>query len=245
MFSPLEHFELSYYAYFYFLFLNLSLTNLAFYLAFSNFFLLFIYLMIANYFIIPSAAQLIFEKLYIFIFSLLKQQIKSVRAWKLFPLILFFFLFIFFLNFSSLISYNVAITGHLLVTMTYAFSTFLGLIIIGLLNYQNDFFNLFQPKDVPKILFPMFVIIEFVSFIIRPFSLSIRLFANMLAGHTLMSIFASFGIYVINTVVLLFFFPFLFIFFIIILEAAVAVIQAYVFIILLIIYFNDIFELAH
>lgn len=245
LYSPLEHFELNYITSTYLFFINLSLTNLSIYLFLISIFFILILLVIRNSSVIPTRSQFMFENLYDFIIGLIKQQIKSPRALKLFPILLYLFLFIFFLNFSSLVSSNVAITGHLVITMSVAFSFFLALIIIGFLNYRLSFFNLVMPSNVPKVLFPVFVVIETLSFLIRPFSLSIRLFANMLAGHTLMSIFASFGLFVLSSLTLFFCFPFLFIFFIILLEIAVSAIQAYVFIVLLIIYFNDIYNISH
>ncbi len=243
--SPLEHFELNFFTSIYLYFINLSLTNLSIYLSLISFFLIFIFGSLQNFSVIPSKSQFIFESLYNFILDLLKQQIKAPRALRLFPILLYLFFVIFFLNFSSLVSSNVAITGHLLITMSIAFSVFIALIIAGFLNYRLNFFDLVMPGNVPKALFPMFVVIETLSFLIRPFSLSIRLFANMLAGHTLMSIFAAFGLFVLNSCVLFFYFPLLFIFFIVLLEIGVAAIQAYVFVVLLIIYFNDIYLIAH
>ena len=238
--SPLEHFELNFF--FKIPLIFLSLSNYLFY--FFTFLFLLILLKSFNNSnsLIPSRSQIFFEGFFNFILTLTKQQVRSLRFLKLFPLFFFLFISILFLNVSSLVSFNVAITGHIIATLTLVFGSFIALVIIGFLNFRMDFFKLFQPSGVPSALFPIFVVIEVLSFIIRPFSLAIRLFANMLSGHTLMNIFATFGLFVLKSSILFFYFPLLLIFFIIILEICVAIIQAYVFVILLLIYFNDIYS---
>jgi len=120
-------------------------------------------------------------------------------------LVHFLFIYIFILNFSSLFIYGVSLTGHILITAYLAFSIFIGLFLIGLLNHGRLFFNLFKPKGVPKVLLDFIILIEIFSFCIRPFSLSIRLFANMLAGHTLMGIFSQFCSFIIHNFIFIFF----------------------------------------
>ena len=240
MISPLEHFELNFF--FKIPLIALSLSNYLFYFFSFSLFLFLIRFVVFSNDLVPSRSQIILEDIFYFILLIIRQQIKSFRFLKLFPLFFFFFLSILLLNVSSLVSFNVAITGHLIATLTLVFGSFISLVIIGFLNFRMDFFKLFQPSSVPPSLFPIFVVIEILSFLIRPFSLSIRLFANMLSGHTLMNIFAAFGLFVLKGYLLFFYFPLLLIFFIIVLEICVAIIQAYVFIILLLIYFNDVYS---
>jgi F-type H+-transporting ATPase subunit a len=85
-----------------------------------------------------------------------------------------------------------------MITLSLSGSLFIGLIIIGLLNNRSKFFLLFYPKNVPIFLLFFLILIEVLSFIIRPFSLAIRLFANMLAGHTLLNIFGAFAYFISN-----------------------------------------------
>ena len=180
---------------------------------------------------------------YFIIYS--KSQFVSYRQFRFVGLFFTIFVIIFLFNVLSLVAFNPSITGHLIVTLLFSISLFLGFIIIGFLNYDNDYFSYFVPKDVPKALLPFLVLIEILSFFIRPFSLGIRLFANMLAGHTLMGIFAKFGIYVINLNVLLIFFPILLIVPVLFLEIGVALVQSYIFINLLYIYMNDVYIIEH
>jgi F-type H+-transporting ATPase subunit a len=124
-----------------------------------------------------------------------------------------------------------------------SFSLFISLFIIALLNYGKKFFDFFVPSGVPKILLGFIVVIEIFSFAIRPFSLSIRLFANMLAGHTLLGIFAQFAAFVSTHFLLLFFIPIILVFLVFLLEIAVSIIQAYIFVSLVCIYLNDVISL--
>lgn len=243
MFSPLEHFELNYFTYLVFYYYDFSLTTATIYFFFMNFFLLMMFTVFNFYSVIPNRFQISFEYIINFILDILKQQVTSIRVLKFFPFYLTIVLMIFFLNFSSLSSYNVSLTGHIMITLGFSFIIFFGLIVIGVLNYELYFLTLFYPKDVPKFLLPFLILIEILSFFIRPFSLSIRLFANMLAGHTLLGIFATFANYVIKKFTLFLFIPLIFCFLIMLLEFGVAIIQAYVFYILISIYLNDISEL--
>jgi F-type H+-transporting ATPase subunit a len=122
---------------------------------------------------------------------------------------------------------------------------FLSFIIQGILNNRSNIVFLFYPKNVPLFLLFFLILVELLSFFIRPFSLGIRLFANMLAGHTLLNIFGTFAFFVSKNYIQFLFFPVLFCLLITILEIGVSVIQAYVFIILLIIYIVDITKIKH
>lgn len=241
--SPLEHFELNFFTYFYNYFYDFSISSGNLYLLSLLFFLIFMFLSLKDINIIYSKSQLFFESIYYFLLSIFKQQISSVRALRYFPLIFTLFVYIFLLNFSSLFVYGVSLTGHILVTAYLAFSIFVSLFIMGLLNHGFHFFSFFVPKGVPKILLDFIILIEVFSFLIRPFSLSIRLFANMLAGHTLMGIFAQFCAFIIKNYTLLFFIPFVLVILVFLLEIAVSAIQAYIFTSLVCIYINDIINL--
>jgi ATP synthase subunit 6 len=144
----------------------------------------------------------------------------------------------------GLLPYGFTITGHIIFTFQIAFSLFFGITIINIVNNQFGFLKIFMPTGVPVFLVPFLVIIEVVSYLIRPFSLSVRLFANMLAGHTLLKILSISTFALMKRYMLLSIFPLLFIVFISILELGIAIVQAYIFTILVSIYINDIYS-AH
>jgi ATP synthase subunit 6 len=145
------------------------------------------------------------------------------------------------LNLTSLITYNLTISGHIIFTLYLSFTFFFGFVIISFLNFQLIFFLFFIPKNVPILLKILLTVIELISYLIRPFSLAIRLFANMLAGHTLLHIFSTFYFYIMYNYPFLFIIPLVICISVFVLEIGVAFIQAYVFYILLIIYLNDSF----
>jgi ATP synthase subunit 6 len=121
---------------------------------------------------------------------------------------------------------------------------FIGVVIIGILHLKKKFINQFIPKDAPKMLFPLLIVIETISYLIRPFTLGIRLFANMFSGHVLLFVIISFVVAIIEKKILimkilLLIFPILLLFFIMLLELLIIFLQAYVFVILLSVYLND------
>jgi len=164
---------------------------------------------------------------------------------KFFPLLYTIFILIFFLNFFSLSPYTSSVSGHIMITLSLSASIFIGLIIIGILNNRSKFFLLFYPSNVPAFLLVFLILIEILSFMIRPLSLAIRLFANMLAGHTLLNIFGAFAYFISNNYIYLFLLSFLFCVLITFLEVGVSIIQSYVFIVLLAIYISDITLIGH
>ena len=131
------------------------------------------------------------------------------------------------------------ITAHISLTLLLALSFFIGWIIQGFLHLNLSFLRIFVPRGIPNWLLPLLVVIEILSFIIRPISLSIRLFANMLAGHILLYILGS---ATISLGLIIGVFPFLFILAFFVLELGIAFLQAYVFTILLSIYLADSFK---
>jgi F-type H+-transporting ATPase subunit a len=169
---------------------------------------------------------------------LLKQQ-AGREASRLVPLFVPVFLFILLGNLIGLVPYCFTVTGQLLVTGTFAFSIFLGLIVLGFAKHHLHFLHLFMPKGISGPLLPFLVLIELMSYTIRPFSLAIRLFANMLAGHTLLHILANFVFFVGKHNLPILLLPFTFLLAIATLEVGIAFIQAYVFVILSCIYLND------
>lgn len=193
-------------------------------------------------FLTQSFVQIIFEELYLFVLNVIKQNIGNLGI-IYFPIVFNVFYFIYFINIGGLIGYNLQLTSHIFVTFTISISLFIGVIIIGIYNLEKKFLNQFIPKDAPKLLFPLLVVIETISYIIRPFTLGIRLFANMFSGHVLLFVIISFVIVIIEKKLIIFklflIFPILLLFFIMTLELLIMFLQAYVFIILFCVYLND------
>lgn len=194
-------------------------------------------------FLTQSFVQIIFEELYLFVLNVIKQNVGFLGI-IYFPIVFNVFYFIYFVNIGGLIGYNLQLTSHIFVTFTISISLFIGVIIIGIYNLKRKFLNQFIPKDAPKLLFPLLVVIETISYIIRPFTLGIRLFANMFSGHVLLFVIISFVIVIVEkklilAKILLLVFPIMLLFFIMTLELLIMFLQAYVFIILFCVYLND------
>jgi len=246
IFNPLEQFRIMVLQRFFFGNLDISITNntiILFVILIAFTFLFYVNYSTNTY--IPSKWQYAVENVYIFVLQLFKQQVNNIVALRYFPLVLFVFSFILIANLIGLLPYGFTITGHIIFTFQIAFSLFFGITLINIINNKLEFLNLFVPSGVPKPLIPFLVIIEVVSYLIRPFSLSVRLFANMLAGHTLLNILSAFIFNVFKKYALISFLPLLFIVFIIVLEFCIAIVQAYIFSILTCIYLNDIYNTSH
>jgi F-type H+-transporting ATPase subunit a len=170
--------------------------------------------------------------------GLIKEQ-TGLRGINYFPLIFNVFILILCLNLLGLVPFNFTVTAQIAVTFTMALSFFIGFIIIGFKEQGLLFLKIFVPSGIPNWLLPLLVLIEIMSFFLRPLSLSIRLFANMLAGHVLLHIIAGAVIVALLTNFLIAFVPWLFIIVFLVLEIGIAFLQAYVFSILLCIYLHD------
>jgi ATP synthase subunit 6 len=172
-----------------------------------------------------------------FIINIIKQQagIKGL-AWT--PLIFVIFNFILFSNLLSLIPFGIALTSHLIIILWLSITICISIFSIGLLNYNLKFLHIFIPQ-CPFILLPILIPIEIFSYLIRLFSLSIRLAANILAGHTLVHIIVSFILNVTKTDLILSILFLIPLFLILTLEFGVALLQAYVFTVLVCIYLSD------
>jgi F-type H+-transporting ATPase subunit a len=154
----------------------------------------------------------------------------------------------FFPNMIGLIPFSFTVTSQLIVTVALALTVFFIVIIYGFWKNGLHFFNLFVPKGVPKLILPLIVFIEVLSFLSRPVSHSVRLFANMLAGHITLQVFAAFVIMLAGLGVLGWFgavLPFIMVVLLTALELLVAFLQAYVFAILTCIYLNDAIHPGH
>ena len=238
--SPLEQFEIIVvYPFSLFSFIDISITNSTVYLFFSFFFsFLFLNFSSKNVKLIPNRFQYILEIIYLFIFDILVKQ-ASLKSQNFFPLIFTIFFFVLMSNVIGLTPFAFTPTSQIILTFTVAFSLFLGITFLGILRQGVSFFNLFIPKGVPLAILPLMIFIEVMSYCIRPISLSVRLFANMLAGHTLIHIIANFGVKLFFLNIFLVLLPVLLLLAIFILEIGIAFLQAYVFAILACIYLND------
>lgn len=248
MISPLEQFEIIILQKIKFLSLDFSITNSTLFsvLAFLLLSLFFLF-STTNSKLLPGRWQSVSELLYLFILLLAKQQ-AGKQSWRFFPLFFAAFVSIFALNFIGLLPLAFTVTSHIIITFSLALAFNLGFLILGLSLHKIKFLKLFVPSGVPLVLMPLLIVIELLSYSIRTFSLALRLFANMMAGHTLVQILSSFLISALAAPGLLFLssiFAFFVIFGITILEAAIAALQAYVFTVLLTIYINDAFNVGH
>jgi len=178
---------------------------------------------------------------------MIKEQTHN-SALSYFPLFLVVFVFILFSNLIGLVPFSFTTTAQFAITFALALSFNLGFIFLGFYKHGYKFLKLFVPSDAPMLLVPLIVVIEVVSYLIRTFSLSIRLFANMMAGHTLLHILTTFSLKMMKGGVLGVLFsllPFVLVLAVFVLEFGIALIQAYVFVILLCIYINDSYHPGH
>ena len=159
-----------------------------------------------------------------------------------FPFIFSLFMFILFANMFGLLPYSFTVTSHIAVTFAMAIVVIGGITLLGLFKHGLGWFKLFVPSGVPIVLLPLITVIEMISYLTRPLSLSVRLFANMLAGHTMLKVFAGFAIMLGAWGGWA---PFAFMIAFTGLEVLVAFLQAYVFAILTCIYLNDALHVHH
>lgn len=185
--------------------------------------------------IVPGRWQSAVEMSYDFVANLLKDNVGS-EGRRYFPFIFSLFMFILFGNIMGLLPGAFTITSHIIVTFAMAAVVFVGVTIIGFARHGLHFFAYFVPAGAPMWLLPIMIPIEVISYFIRPMSLSVRLFANMVAGHIMLAVVGGF---VVGLGIWLGWAPLAFIVAIFALELLVAVLQAYVFSILSCIYLND------
>jgi F-type H+-transporting ATPase subunit a len=184
--------------------------------------------------LVPGRWQSISELSYEFVADMVETN-AGHGAEPYFPFVFTLFMFVLFANFLGLIPYSFTVTSHIIVTFALAALVFIGVTLIGIARHGTRFLRLFVPEGVPLVLLFLLVPIELLSYFIRPFTLSIRLFANMLAGHTMLAIFGGFA----ASVGLLAFLPTAINIALVGLEILVAALQAYVFAILTCLYLRD------
>ena len=215
--------------------IDISFTNSSMFMILSILVVsIFLILSIKNKKVIPNRFQIISELLYEFIANMINDNIGH-KGKKFFPFIFTLFTFILFGNLLGMLPYSFTFTSHIIVTFALAMFIFLFITLIGIFMHGFKFFGLFVPKGVPMLMLPLMIPIEIISYLSRPISLSVRLFANMMAGHTMLKIFAGFvfslGIFGIA--------PLIVDVALTALEVLIAILQAYVFTILTCIYLNE------
>jgi F-type H+-transporting ATPase subunit a len=185
--------------------------------------------------LIPSQISLITEIFYNFVAKMISDT-AGPKAKPYFPFIFSLFMFVLFCNMIGMIPYSFTVTSHIIVTLMLAIFIFIAVTVIGFVKHGFGYLKLFVPSGVPALLLPLITIIEIISYLSRPVSLSVRLFANMMAGHTMLKVFGGF---VVSLGILGGWLPLGFSVALTGLEILVAFLQAYVFAILTCIYLND------
>ena len=242
MHSPMEQFEIKRLLDFHIGSLDASFTNSALWMliAVALATVVFVFGM-SRKAMVPGRLQSAAELGYEFIAGMVRDNVGNAGK-QYFPFIFTLFIFILFCNLLGLVPYAFTPTSHIIVTFAMAFTVFLGVTIIGFAKHGLHFVTFFVPKGVPFVLLLLLVPIEIISYFIRPFSLAIRLFANMLAGHTMLKVFGGF---VVMLGIIGGWAPLAFIVVFTGLELLIAFLQAYVFAILTCLYLNDAVHLHH
>lgn len=245
--SPLEQFEIIPVISLYLGGIDFSITNetiILFLIIFfvSTFFLSSFKQTDSTLFIVPHRWQVIIEMIYKMILSMITDNISGKSGQFFFPLIFSIFFFVTCVNLIGLVPYSFTLTSHLIVTFALSIAIFLGVNVICIRLHGLEFFSLFFPSGTSLALAFLLVPIEIISYVFRPISLGIRLFANMMAGHTLLKVIAGFAWSLMGCTGILFlvhYVPLLILLPLFGLELAVGLIQAFVFSVLTCIYLND------
>ena len=254
LFTPLEQFQIISIFSIKMFCLDFSLTNMLF----INFLVLLIFSSIIyfisstneseiTFFLIPSVWQTLIETIYETSAQLVFDNLNEDGE-KFFPFITVIFTFILFNNLIGLIPYSFTITSHLIVTFTLSFTIFIGVVSLCVQKYKLEMLSIFLPPKTPIALGLLLVPIELISYIFKPISLGVRLFANLMAGHTLLKVIVGFAWSMLLLEDFLAWFhtiPLLILVVLMGLELGVAMIQAYVFTVLTCIYLNEATNIAH
>jgi F-type H+-transporting ATPase subunit a len=183
---------------------------------------------------VPGRLQTVAELLYEFIAGLIKETIGA-QGRKYFPIIFTVFAFVLTGNLLGMIPYSFTFTSHIIVTFAMAIVIFIAVTVLGFVKHGMHFFTFFVPPGTPVVMYPLMIPIEILSYLSRPISLAVRLFANMMAGHILLKVIAGFvaamGVFGILPLALVVALTGL--------ELIIAFLQAYVFTILTCLYIND------
>jgi len=220
--------------------ISISKAVIAMWIGLSVVFGLFMLVVKGGVRLIPGKLQIVAEISLGFIKDMVEEFIGEKEAPKYFPFIATIFFFILACNLIGMIPGSYTITSQLVVTGVFATGIFILTLFIGFAKHGLHFFGILVPPGVPKVMIPLMIPIEIISMIARPVSLSVRLFANMTAGHTIL--YVLFGL-AMSTPLMIGWLPFGFTVAINGLEIAIAFIQAYIFTILTCVYIGDVIHL--
>nr|YP_006234141.1 ATP synthase F0 subunit 6 [Neoporphyra haitanensis]AFH57652.1 ATP synthase F0 subunit 6 [Neoporphyra haitanensis]QYA17615.1 ATP synthase F0 subunit 6 [Porphyra crispata] len=244
--SPLEQFEIIPLLPLEVFGLNISVTNTSLFLMLSVVLSIFWFsLVIYKNKLVPTNWQSMKELFYDVTITLVQDNLGK-KGLAYFPFIFTIFTIILYCNLVGMVPYSFTVTSHIAFTFGLAFSVYIGINIIGFQTHGIKFFTIFLPKGVPLFIVPLVVAIEFVSYIVKVFTISIRLFANMTSGHTLLKIIAGFVwtmISIGSVFLYLQIIPLILLLALVGLEIGIAFLQAYVFTLLTCIYLNDVLEM--
>jgi F-type H+-transporting ATPase subunit a len=256
LFTPLEQFQIISIFPIKFFCLDFSLTNLVLVNIIILFLMGFVIKLISSksdcsntgsFLLVPGVWQTFFEMVYETVGQLVYDNLNSDGE-KYLPYISTLFVFILFNNLIGLIPYSFTVTSHLIVTFTLSLSIFIGVIIIGCQRHKVQMFSVFLPANTSFFLALLLVPIELISYIFKPISLGVRLFANLMAGHTLLKVIVGFSwslLMLEDLLAVAHIIPLVILVLLMGLELGVAMIQAYVFTVLTCIYLNDSINLSH
>ncbi len=234
--SPLQQFEIKPFLELYLGDTNISFTNASLFMVLAL--TLGISLMtftVRRSGVIPGRWQVVSEMFYEFIANMLQDNVGQ-KGKQFFPLIFSLFMFVLFCNLLGMLPYSFTVTSHIAVTFGLAIAVFLIVTAVGFIKHGLHYFALFLPKGTPLWMAPLMIFIELFAYLARPISLSIRLAANMMAGHTMLKIIAGFVIMMGWAGGWL---PLAFLVVLTGFEIFVAILQAYIFTILVCVYLND------
>lgn len=215
---------------------DVSFTNSALYMSLAvGLAILFLVIGMRRRELVPGRWQSMAEISYEFVANLLRDTVGA-EGRKFFPFVFTLFMFVLFGNMLGMTPYSFTFTSHIIVTFAMALVVFLVVTILGFVKHGLHFFSFFAPPGVSVALWPLMIPIEIISYLSRPVSLSLRLFANLTAGHTMLKVFAGF---VVSMGVVGGILPLAFVVALTGLEILIAFLQAYVFTILTCFYIND------
>lgn len=228
--------------------LNFSFTNSALFMVVTAAVAIsFLYLSTRGRQLVPSRVQSVSELSYEFVANMLRDATGNAGM-KFFPFVFSLFVFVLVANLFGMVPYFFTVTSHLIVTFALALLVIGTVVVYGFMKHGLGWLKIFVPSGVPGAVLPLVVIIEIVSFLSRPVSLSVRLFANMLAGHITLKVFAGFVVSLSSLGALGIFgsiLPLLMTIALTALEFLVAFLQAYVFAVLTCMYLNDAVHVHH
>lgn len=234
--SPMEQFEIQRYIPMDVAGFDVSFTNSSLFMVVATgLIVLFLTMGMRHRALVPGRLQSMAELSYEFVANMMRDTVGP-EGQKFFPFVFTLFMFVLFCNMIGMVPYTFTVTSHIIVTFALALAIFIGVTILGFIKHGAGYLRLFVPHGVPAALLPLIVVIEVISYLSRPISLSVRLFANMMAGHTMLKVFGGF---IVMLGIWGGWLPLAFSVAFVGLEVLVAFLQAYVFAVLTCIYLND------